>query len=202
MIDVSEYQGTINWQAVKDAGIDRVYIKLGEDPHPGAGLRRDPYAISNIHGARAVGITPGWYYFAHPGFNTGHQSALNFLSLAKCHVLKGDIPPALDLEVEEGLSWGQLDSWKAEWFIPVDAAIGTYAAFYSYEDFITHMTLYGTRPVWGAWKTDQLPQAQADRWFLWQHGTITVPGIQGPVDADKPLVSDADFPQVVTAYTC
>jgi lysozyme len=194
MIDVSSYQGTIDWQAVKDSGVERVYIKLGED---GYGI--DRHAIANIHGARAAGLTPGLYWFAHPGHHTPKESADAFAALGGDHILGGDIPPALDLEVAEGLSLSQLNKWKADWFANVDPGIGCRAVFYSFVSFIDAFTFYEDRPIWGA-HPKTISAAQQARWFLWQRGTGPVPGIEGVVDLDTPLFQwRPGFPAVPAA---
>lgn len=57
-IDVSEWQGSINFQQVREAGIDCVYIKATEgfDYY-------DPYYRTNYENARANGINLGFYHF-------------------------------------------------------------------------------------------------------------------------------------------
>ncbi len=181
MIDVSNYQQTIDWHKVKRAGVERAYVKLGED-----GIGIDAYAVANIHHARAARVQVGLYWFAHPGHHTPGNSAAAFLSLAHGHLLAGDLPPALDLEVEEGLSLSQLDWWKGTWFKPVDAAIRTRAVFYSFRYMLAAMTLYPDRPVWGA-HPGTLTAAERERWAFWQYGTERVPGIAGAVDLDEAL---------------
>lgn len=189
MIDVSNWQGVIDWQSVKDSGVQRAYIKLGED---GEGL--DKYAITNIHHARAVGITPGWYWFAHPGTHAPDESASAFLYSAHGHLLPGDLPPALDLEVTEGKSLSQLASWKGGWFKPVDAVIGTRAVFYSFRYMLNSVvgtSLYPDRPIWGA-HPGTLTDAERARWSFWQYSSNgRVPGISGNVDLDEVLHPEA-----------
>lgn len=188
MIDVSSYQQRIDWQSVFDSGVRRAYIKLGED-----GVGVDPDAVLNIHAARAVGVTPGWYWFAHPGSHTAAESSSAFLYAAHGHMLPGDLPPALDLEVTEGKSLANLASWKGEWFAPVDQAIGTRAVFYSFRYFLNSVigtSLYPDRPVWGA-HPGSLTDAERARWSFWQYGESTVPGIVGQVDLDEVLHPDS-----------
>lgn len=57
-IDVSEWQGSINFQQVREAGIDSVYIKATEgfDYY-------DPYYRTNYENAKANGINLGFYHF-------------------------------------------------------------------------------------------------------------------------------------------
>ena len=213
MIDVSSYQdagglrgqgGTprepIDWQKVYASGVERVYVKLGEGLPTFGGP--DPFGVTNIREARAAGLQVGVYYFAHPKLDAD-TSAAYFLSLAKGHLLPGDIVPALDLEVEEGHSLNYLAAWKAAWFDHVDAAIGTEACFYSYTYMLGFMYphLKPERPVWGAWPGQwPPPNKPVDRaWWLWQHGTVKVPGIVGPVDSNIPIGAVPVIPGTVTS---
>lgn len=196
MIDVSSYQETVDWQTVKDAGVQRAYIKLGED-----GVGVDPMAIVNIHHARAVGVTPGWYWFAHPGTHTPADSSAAFLAASHGHLLPGDLPPALDLEVTEGRSLSYLSSWKGDWFGPVDKTIGTRAVIYLDLWFYNSpigQSLYPDRPVWIAHPAT-LDAATRDRAFCWQYGQGRVPGISGAVDLDEILHPDRPVPAIPTA---
>ena len=61
-IDVSQFQGVIDWQAVKDSGIDFAIIRAGY----GKELNQvDPYFYRNIEGAQAVGIDVGIYWYSY-----------------------------------------------------------------------------------------------------------------------------------------
>ena len=58
-IDVSKWQGEINWQEVKDDGIEFVMIRMGYQTDYDGEYVIDPYFVSNIQGAKAVRITSG-----------------------------------------------------------------------------------------------------------------------------------------------
>lgn len=181
MIDVSSYQGRIDWHKVKEAGHERAYIKLDE------GLTLvDPDAIRNLNGARAAGVQVGVYHFAHPE-NAPHREAAAFLEHAHGHLISGDLRPALDLETTAGHDWAYLNDWKAQWFAAVDFRIGCRAVFYSYWYFWKQMRLFGDRPVWGAY-TGLMPGLPPASWAFRQFSfTGRVNGISGAVDLDTPL---------------
>ena len=64
-IDVSVWQGDIDWQQVKDAGVEFVIIRAGGRTYGYAGeLFADRYAQKNYEGAKAVGIQVGAYFFS------------------------------------------------------------------------------------------------------------------------------------------
>lgn len=176
-IDVSSYQSYIDWPKVFDAGVRKAYIKWGEN------FVIDGQAVRNINGARKAGIEIGLYLYGHPSHSPSAESAW-FLRTAGAHLLVGDLPPALDLEVAEGHDWPFLNEWKAAWLAAVDNAIGVRAVFYSYYSFIQHMTLFEDRPVWGADLRAGFTPPKS--WFLHQYSfTGKVNGISGHVDLDR-----------------
>lgn len=62
-IDVSEFNGDINWQQVKSSGVEYVYIRVGYRGYGQAGrLVTDKSFVKNIEGATAVGIDVGIYF--------------------------------------------------------------------------------------------------------------------------------------------
>ncbi len=62
-IDVSKWQGSINWAAVKAAGIDFAIIRLGYRGSQTGVLVEDPTFRKNIQGATAAGLRVGVYFF-------------------------------------------------------------------------------------------------------------------------------------------
>ncbi len=62
-IDVSKWQGEIDWQAVKNAGVDFAIIRCGYRGSKTGTLVEDPYFAANIRGAGAAGIEVGVYFF-------------------------------------------------------------------------------------------------------------------------------------------
>lgn len=63
-IDVSKFQGNIDWNRVKAAGIDFVFIRVGYRGYQYGTIVEDPYFETNIKGALAAGIDVGVYFFS------------------------------------------------------------------------------------------------------------------------------------------
>lgn len=63
-IDVSKYQSSINWQKVKNAGINFVIIRCGYRGYGSGVLVQDPMFASHITGAKAAGLRVGIYFFS------------------------------------------------------------------------------------------------------------------------------------------
>lgn len=63
-IDVSSYQGDIDWQAVKEAGVEFAMIRVGYRGYVTGELDLDDYFEANIQGALDAGIQVGVYFFS------------------------------------------------------------------------------------------------------------------------------------------
>ena len=62
-IDVSKWNGTIDWNAVKNSGVNYVIIRVGYRGSSQGALIEDPKFKTNIKGATAAGIKVGVYFF-------------------------------------------------------------------------------------------------------------------------------------------
>ena len=62
-IDVSKWQGKIDWKAVKSAGIDFAVIRIGFRGENGQ-IYKDSYADFNIQQAQKAGVLVGVYFFS------------------------------------------------------------------------------------------------------------------------------------------
>ena len=63
-IDVSKYQGNINWSKVKQDGIDFAIIRVGYRGYGTGKIVMDPYFKKNIEGALANNIHVGIYFYS------------------------------------------------------------------------------------------------------------------------------------------
>ena len=63
-IDVSKYQGDIDWEAVKEAGVDFAIIRCGNRGYVTGSINEDDYFRENIEGATEAGIKVGVYFFS------------------------------------------------------------------------------------------------------------------------------------------
>ena len=72
-VDVSEHQGTIDWAAAAQSGVEFAVIRAGYRGYGTAGsLNIDPYFQNNVNGARENGIDVGVYFFSQA---TGAEEA-------------------------------------------------------------------------------------------------------------------------------
>lgn len=63
-VDVSEFQGDIDWEQVKQAGIDFAFIRIGYRTYGDGIVTYDSAFQRNIEGARAAGIKVGAYFYS------------------------------------------------------------------------------------------------------------------------------------------
>jgi lysozyme len=92
-IDISKYNGKIDWNALKEQGIDFVFIKTTEGEK-----YTDPNFNENLNGALKAGIPAGAYHFFR--FDRyGTKQAVNFIRNAQIHKLT--LPLVIDVE-----EWG------------------------------------------------------------------------------------------------
>lgn len=62
-IDVSKYQGDIDWKAVKEDGVEYAFIRLGLRGYESGKLVLDEYFDQNMRGANEAGVSAGVYFF-------------------------------------------------------------------------------------------------------------------------------------------
>ncbi|KAF8348565.1 glycoside hydrolase family 25 protein [Amanita rubescens] len=112
-IDVSSYQGNVNWSQVKANGISFAYIKATEGTS-----YTNPYFSSQYTGATNAGLIRGGYHFARPDVSSGSSQASYFLKHGGGWSADGiTLPGALDIEYNPygaecyGLSASSMVSW-------------------------------------------------------------------------------------------
>lgn len=192
-IDVSHYQGSINWSSVHSAGITFAVTKATE----GTGYT-DPYVNQNIAGMKRAGIVPGAYHFAHPGSDPVAQA--NFFTsvvrTANGGSYSGLLQLVLDLEVTDGRTPSQVFAWTQSFVARVLAITGrpciNYTGFYFWRDNVGNPNNNLNCPLWLAAYVSEsqtaslTPQAWSGvGWAFWQYtSTGAVSGVSGNVDRD------------------
>ena len=102
-VDVSHYNGTIDWLSVVSASYRFAYAKATE----GKTLADVTYPLNRA--AKSLGLRFGAYHFARPGGSGDAGIASNAIAQADYFVnfaqpLAGELPPVLDMETKGGLS--------------------------------------------------------------------------------------------------
>jgi GH25 family lysozyme M1 (1,4-beta-N-acetylmuramidase) len=191
-IDVSHWQGGINWTRVANYGIDFAIAKATQGT-----WMVDQYYPRNAHRARNHGIRFTAYHFAQPGRRpySAVRQADFFLSRAKLGPT--DLVPALDMERSGGLSPTALRTWVLTWLHRVYMKLGVKAMVYSNPGFwgsamanTSAVARAGYEVLWVAhWDTIR-PTVPAqgwdgNGWTVWQWTKCgQIPGIYTCVDRD------------------
>jgi lysozyme len=207
-IDVSRFQGTIDWPTVAASGIRFAFVQAAR----GNGLDctvkpadcgADPFYAINYANAKAAGIRVGPYHRAFASGATLAEARADAISEADVYlatvgtISPGDLLPVLDVESPfTGLTPKRLRTWVRVWLKRVRARLGVKPMIY------TNATSWGatgdTRefakaryPLWVAEWGVSKPSVPAGNWAgrgfrVWQYTSSgTVPGISGRVDLDR-----------------
>lgn len=97
-IDVSRYNGSIDWNAVKNCGVDYVMIRVGYRGYAAEGnIALDPRFVENIEGAKKAGLKVGIYFFTQAITEQEAIEEANWV-IDKIRPYKIDLPVAIDVE--------------------------------------------------------------------------------------------------------
>jgi lysozyme len=175
-IDVSHYQGPIDWPAVAHDDVAFAYVKASE----GVG-GRDAQFARNWRGAQRAGLRVGAYhYFIF--CRSGGAQARNFLAVAPHR--KSALPPAVDLEMPRscpGRLKGPRMRRELEAFLTVvEAREHRHAVLYvTPEFFATYRASLPNRPLWRR----SILAKPTPTWTFWQYRSEgRVAGIRTHVD--------------------
>lgn len=175
-IDVSKFQGKINWKKVAKSGkVKFVYIRATE----GTSIK-DPCYKANVDSARKAGIKVGSYH-VYSSKTTAYQQFDNFKSVVKKK--NQDLIPVLDIE---GYHSGRLNMARVDKLLELmEKEYGAKPMIYTSEKvYKDHFrgNKYSSYHFFIA-KYKGTPSV---RYTLWQHSKCgKVSGISGAVDLDK-----------------
>ena len=114
-IDISEFQGTINWKKVKADGIKFAFIRCGGRGYSKGACYEDKKFATNIKNAKAAGIKVGVYFFSQ-AITVEEAIEEASLTIAMCKGYSIDYPVVLDWETGSGY---RTQSLKSETFANV-----------------------------------------------------------------------------------
>jgi GH25 family lysozyme M1 (1,4-beta-N-acetylmuramidase) len=192
-IDVSHWQGSINWNSVRAACIRFAYIKATE----GTGYTDPRFDANYIHSYNQ-GVIRGAYHFARPDQSSGYTQANFFVNNGGGWSGDGKtMPPLLDIEYNPSgpTCYGKSDSGMVSWIRSfsnrVKTRTGRYPVIYTTNDWWRQCT--GNSGAFA--KTNALFIARYNStvgqlpnfptWTIWQYtSTGSVSGVSGNVDRD------------------
>lgn len=182
-IDISHYQGKIDWEQLKNAMIKGCPVRFVIIKSTEGSSRLDENFRENFNQARDFGFIRGVYHF-WSNKSTAREQAYYFLD--QVHLTDGDLPPVLDIEhkpadksVEDFqrdvLTWLHIVEDKYH----VKPIIYTY---YKFKEQYLSAPVFDDYPYWIAHYYVDKVQYKG-KWKFWQHTDVgKLPGIKGYVD--------------------
>jgi lysozyme len=183
-VDVSVYQGSIDWAQVKASGRGFGIARVSDGT-----ANPDSTFAGNWSGMKAAGVVRGAYQFFRASVDPTAQA--NLLLNAIGTLEPGDLAPMADVEVMDGQSGATLVANLATWLSVVKAKTGRTPMIYSAPGF------WDALPSTGQFASDTLVVANWQvscpdtptpwtGWTFWQYADNgSVPGISGAVDLDE-----------------
>lgn len=182
-IDISEFQGEIDFEEVRRSGIEAVYIRVG------AGEYTDEYFAENYERAKAAGLKIGFYHYVTArSVDEGRRQARFFASLAAGR--EPDMRLAMDFEYFGSLSVSQINAISEAYLDELTALTKREAVIYS--DLSNARNIFSRAlaekyPLWAAQYGADEPSANG-KWRGWVGFQYTdegrIGGIYGNVDRD------------------
>jgi GH25 family lysozyme M1 (1,4-beta-N-acetylmuramidase) len=185
-IDVSDYQGNIDWGAVARSGRVFAYAQVSD----GLGYRDWSFA-RNWSGMKAAGLIRGAYQYFEVGEDPVAQANL-VINAVGGHLDAGDLPPMLDIEsAPAGTSAGTVLWYMQTWANRIQSALGKKPVIYTGSWWWNPHTggsgQFGSYPLADSYYSQNCPNIAAGwaTWAFWQYSSSgRVPGIYDNVDLD------------------
>lgn len=182
-IDISHYQGKIDWEQLKNAMIKGCPVRFVIIKSTEGSSRLDENFRENFNQARDFGFIRGVYHF-WSNKSTAREQAYYFLD--QVHLTDGDLPPVLDIEhkpADKSVEDFQRD--VLTWLHIVEDKYHAKPIIYTYyifkEQYLS-APVFDDYPYWIAHYYVDKVQYKG-KWKFWQHTDVgKLPGIKGYVD--------------------
>lgn len=216
-IDVSTYQGNINWSAVKASGIDFAIVKAtqGRAVSSSSYLFTDRQFANNVTGAHDVGLKVGVYhYLTAKTVKEAQTEAAHFCDTISPYKPRIELWAAVDVEEDKYLPRNKKTlSAIVDAFCAYVEAEGYRPMVYTNPNYLTYrLERIPDRDLWLAlWRDKSRTPTGYDNMQIWQYGAETVNGIHtGEVDSnygyfevaveDVPPTHTAPIPELEPAF--
>lgn len=197
-IDVSKWQGEIDWKKVKAAGIKFAMIRLGYGSSKGDACGFDGYFEKNVKNAIAAGIDIGCYFYSYAtSVAAAKKEAAYVINVLQKYKGVFTYPVAFDLEdkTQQGLGKQVLTDMVIAFGDAIEKA-GFYCSLYSNPSWMkSYLDADRVKrfDLWLAHWTDKTNYAGA--YGMWQNSSSgKVNGINGNVDTD---FAYKDYPTII-----
>lgn len=179
-VDVSHYQGDIDWQKLAKSDVRFAYIKATE-----GGDYIDPKFKDNWKQAKAAGLPVGGYHF-FTRCKSGLEQAKNFI--AQLPFDNDALPPVIDIEKMEPCPTGTTNADPAieisAMLDEIEISRGCRPILYVTPEFdLTYLRGKFTKEIFWVRGIMMPPLLRRDTWVFWQfHNAGSRQGITAPVD--------------------
>ena len=182
-IDISHYQGKIDWQRLQNAMIEKCPVRFIVIKATEGSNRLDDYFNENFKNAQDYGFIRGAYHFWSNKSSARDQA---YWFLKKVHLKEGDLPPVLDVEHKPAdMSTEDFQREILTWLHVVEDKYHVKPIIYTYYKFKTKYLgthVFDDYPYWIAHYYVDKVEYEGD-WKFWQHTDAgRLPGIKGYVD--------------------
>lgn len=200
-VDVSRYQGAIDWAQVAAAGYKGAMLKTVSTNRKlskrADGLYIDPTFETNYRNAKAAGLDVGVYYYTYA---TSEAMADEELALVRQAVYGKELTLPVAVDVEENklkqLSTLDLSNLTAYALEQVER-MGFYAQLYTYTGYKYELDMARLSSRWDVWLADYTGKTPAVTFAYNAHQHTSkgsVPGISGNVDLN---VTELNYPRII-----
>ena len=174
----------VDWHAAGAAGQTFAFIKATEGTGPA-----NRYYEADVEQARAAGMAVGSYHKARPAMDPVGQAQAFATRLQS--VGGPQLPPVLDIEVDEGKNPQELIDWTRTFLTELERLTGRAPIIYTYRYFwidrMGNTPLFAEYPLWlaeyGVHEPTQPMIGGWSQWLFWQRADNgRVPGFAGDVD--------------------
>lgn len=166
-IDVSKWQGEIDWNMVRDAGVEYAIIRCGYRGSVTGSLVEDPYFERNMRGALAAGVKVGVYFFTQA---TNEVEAVEEASMVVSLIRDYDIEYPVFIDTEGAGGGGRADG------LDVDTRTIVCDAFCrTIENAGYKAGVYASRN----WYNNRLNTASLEKYVIWLAEYRRAPIYQG-----------------------
>lgn len=200
-IDVSRYQGAIDWAQVAAAGYKGAMLKTVSTNHKlskrADGLYIDPTFETNYRNAKAAGLDVGVYYYTYATSEAMADAELSLLRQA-VHGKELTLPVAVDVEDNELKPMSTIDLTNlTAYALEQVEKMGFYAQLYTYTGYKYELDMVRLSSRWDVWLADYTGKTPnvTFNYNTHQHTSKgAVPGISGHVDLN---VTTLNYPRII-----
>lgn len=192
-IDVSKWQGNIDWSRVKASGVDFAILRAG---YGSVSSQKDVTFEDNYQNAKAAGIPVGAYHYSYAKDVAGaKREAQTFLEWIKGKQF--EYPVVFDIEESATYNLGRNTvSEIIKTFCSIVEAAGYYVSVYTNKNWLDHVVSDEVKSKYDTWLAQWTSTpSYIGPYGMWQYTSSgVVDGISGRVDMD---IAYKNYPEII-----